>query len=267
MSLSPANNSHEQAKRKALKVLELAGSGSFLSCRINGMIVSAPYEMLRLWPHCWQLDPNYQLSYLVETAQSNWITSRLSRGDCTLDIGAAFGLIALAMSREVTESGSVHAFEQARGIRKHLKRALAQNNAKNVVVVESAISDQAETAHFVEYTAENDLSWAPDASSLAEGRCPTMESFVEYEIPTTTIDQYVLSENIKPAVIKIHIEGLEVYALRGAVDTLSNLKPALCIGVHEDARTGRPSEPEVRRLLAKFGYKCRTEGHALYAEL
>jgi len=175
-------------------------------------------------------------------------------------------LITIALSRTVGEQGHVHAFEPARGTRKSLRRLLALNSIENVTVAEVAVSDEAETAEFIEYTSDSDLTWASDASCLAAGVTPSRKKYQRYDVEVTTIDDYVRATNIQPKVMKIDIEGVELYALHGAKSTLVEFSPALCIDIHQDVRTGESAKQGVELFLSDLGYRCHMNGHAMYAE-
>jgi FkbM family methyltransferase len=181
-----------------------------------------------------------------------------------VDIGAAFGLISVAMSKAVSSQGRVYAFEPSRNTQKFLQQVLALNDIQNVTIVQSAISDRPGTADFIEYTDDNELSWASDASTLAvEAIEPTLKHRL-YQVEVTTIDRYITTVGIQPQVIKIDIEGFELYALHGGRATLQKFSPYLCIDIHTDVRTGESALIGVEPYLLELGYELHMEGHALY---
>lgn len=143
---------------------------------------------------------------------------------------------------------------------------MALNNIDNVTVAKVAVSDEAETAEFIEYTPDNDLIWASDTSTLAAGVTPSQKKYHRYDVEVTTIDDYVKAAKIQPKVMKIDIEGVELYALHGAKATLEEWSPALCIDIHPDVRTGESAELGVERFLSDLGYKSHMERQVIYAE-
>ncbi len=238
--------------------------GSILSCNINRMDMLAPVEMLHVFPHCMQPHPERKLTYLVETHCADWMVSHLNPGDVVLDIGAAFGVISLPLAKAVGESGHVYAFEPARRTQRFLEQILYLNEIANITVVKSAISDQPGIAEFIEYTSDNDLSWASDASTLSAPSINPSLNHQSYTVEVTTIDDFVQKQGIKPQTLKIDIEGFELYALHGAKSTLMENKPYLCIDIHKDVKTGESALEGVKPFLLNLGYDLVLNGHTLY---
>ncbi|MCF4967330.1 FkbM family methyltransferase [Nostoc sp. CMAA1605] len=221
-------------------------------------------ELLRLYPHCLHPQATQKLTYWVESQQSDWLCSHLQPGDVALDIGAAFGIITLALSKVVGAEGFVHAFEPSRTAQNCLQQLLELNHVHNVTLVKSAIADAAGYTEFIEYTSDNDLSWASDTSTLASPSINPTMNHLRYEVDVTTIDEYVAAQDIKPKAIKIDIEGFELYALHGGKNTLEKFLPYLCIDIHKDVKTGESALLAVEPFLSNLGYKMKMEGHALY---
>ncbi|GBF86483.1 FkbM family methyltransferase [Aphanothece sacrum] len=238
-------------------------SGSILTCQMNDMEVLAPVEMLRIYPHCLHPKNDKKLTYYVETHCSNWLCSQIKEGDTVLDIGSAFGVIALPLSRAVGSQGHVYAFEPAKRTQHFLQQIVDLNHLDNVTVVKAAIADKPGEAEFIEYTPDNELTWASDVSTL---NAPTVSHSLKhetYKVEVTTIDDYVAAHNLQPKALKIDIEGFELYALHGAKTTLTTYLPYLCIDIHKDVQTGESALLGVEPFLSHLGYETRLEGHTL----
>jgi FkbM family methyltransferase len=138
------------------------------------------------------------------------------------------------------------------------------NQFENITVIPAAIADTEGTAEFIEYSAENQFSWATDTSTLADGVTPTMKHET-YAVEIMTLDQFVGEQNIIPKAIKIDIEGFELYALQGAKEVLKTAKPYLCIDIHQDVKTQQSSLIEIQPLLESLGYDCQVNQHTLFA--
>ncbi|MGD2181546.1 FkbM family methyltransferase [Lusitaniella coriacea] len=244
--------------------MEKSKPGAVFSCQVNGIDILAPVELLRLYPHCLYLDEEKQPIYWIEPQQSDWLCEKVQPGDTVFDIGAAFGVISVALSQKVGKSGSVHSFDPSQTAQKVLRKVINFNELSNIEVVHKAIADRAGMESFIEYTADNELSWASDASSLyAETIDPTL-NHVEYTVEVTTIDDYVAQRGLEPKAIKIDIEGFELYGLRGGKKTLEQFAPYLCIDIHRDVKTGESALLGVEPFLQKLGYDLRMEDHAVY---
>jgi FkbM family methyltransferase len=170
------------------------------------------------------------------------------------------------MALAVGHTGIVHAFEPARASFDLLARLLDMNRIPQVKPVRLALADRIGAADFVEYGSNNELSWAADASRLLSPGRISQNDYAVYSVPIETLDAYVTRQEVFPGVIKIDIEGFEMDALRGGRCLLESTKPALCIDIHHDPRTGESTGPEVEGFLHGLGYKTRRERHALYAE-
>ncbi|AUS99234.1 FkbM family methyltransferase [Nostoc sp. CENA543] len=247
-----------------LELIETSQPGSVFTCQINGINMLAPVELLRLCPHCLNPQATQKLNYWVESQQSEWLCSHLQPGDVALDVGAAFGIITLALSKAVGEQGSVHSFEPSRTAQNHLQKLLELNHVHNVTLVKSAIADFPGSTEFIEYTSDNDLSWASDTSTLASPNINPTMNHLRYAVDVTTLDEYITTKGIKPKAIKIDIEGFELYALHGGKNTLQKFLPYLCIDIHKDVKTGESALLGVEPFLSALGYKMKMEGHALY---
>ena len=247
-----------------LELINQSNSGTILTCNINGMELLAPVELLRLYPHCLIPQTKQKLTYCVETSQSEWLCSKLKSGDTALDVGAAFGVITVALSKSVGETGKVYAFEPSKKTQGFLQQLLDLNSIENVTVVKSAISDISGSTEFIEYTSDNELSWASDASTLAAASINPTLNHIRYHVNVTTLDEFVVSTGIHPKVIKIDIEGFEFYALQGSINTLEKFHPYLCIDIHKDIVTEESALIRVKPYLLKLGYELDMQGHALY---
>lgn len=256
-----------EAKGASLEIVNNCDEDDLFQCQINDFAMLVPAKILRLYPHCLHPAAGQHLTYYVETAQSRWLCSKLRRGDTAFDIGAATGLLTLAMSRTVSDSGKLYSFEPSRGTFRTLEGLVHHNGLRNVEAVPAAIGEGAGEAEFIEYqaTPDTDWSWAPDASTIATGADPR-HPHERYSVQLTTIDLFATSREVSPRAIKIDIEGLEVDALEGGEETLRRGRLFLCIDIHNDPRTGASTRAAVEKHLAARGYRHFMEGHALYAE-
>ncbi len=80
-------------------------------------------------------------------------------------------------------------------------------------------------------------------------------------VPFTTIDHVCRSEGLKPAIIKIDVEGYEAEVLDGARETLGRDQPVLCLELHLDVleQRGKPLTAVLGALEAR-GYTFESSG-------
>lgn len=174
---------------------------------------------------------------LYDQHELRLVTRQLGDGDF-VDVGAHIGIYTVTASNALRGRARVLAFEPNPTARAQLMENLELNQCDNVVVVDAAATDTAGTA-LLHVPASRD----PSFSSLAPGR------FVEGEpvsVAATTIDEAVAQHALRPAVIKIDVEGGEIDVVRGAQRTVATARPALLIEVND------ASAQEVALLLEDY---------------
>ncbi|WLT39901.1 FkbM family methyltransferase [Synechocystis sp. B12] len=174
-------------------------------------------------------------------------------------------MISIPLAEIVGNSGHIYAFEPARQTRQSLEQIVKGNHLENITVLPLAIADETGEAEFIEYSTDNRFSWAADTSTLAKDVEPSLDNYATYAVEITTIDKFAKENNLRPKAIKIDIEGFELYALQGAMETLKTCRPYLCIDIHADVKTKQSALLGVQPLLEGLGYRCNSDGHTLFA--
>lgn len=255
---------HAQKRELTQQFLNQIYSGGLIKCRFNEVDVLSPIEPLKMYQHCLVLGKEEKFHFLIETHCVDWLCSKIDYGDVVLDIGAAFGVITLPLAKAVGQKGRVYAFEPAKKTQILLQQILDVNHIENVTLVKAAISDQPGEAEFIEYTADQDVFWASDFSTLNAPDVNRSRKHNHYLVPVTTIDDYVEANHLVPKAIKIDIEGFELYALYGAKSTLEKYSPYLCIDIHADIKTGKSALLGIEPFLTSLEYTFVMKEHTLY---
>lgn len=154
-----------------------------------------------------------------------YIKELLKPGAIVLDVGAHVGLFTILLARWVGATGRVFAFEPTPATRVALSDHLALNGvADRVEVIGEAVSDEVGEAilHAVCFSPENTLNAVHSRLGPAE----------KVRVPVTTVDAFCVARKLKPALLKIDIEGYEWHALRGAKETIASCRPNVLIEVH-----------------------------------
>jgi FkbM family methyltransferase len=177
---------------------------------------------------------------LYDRAELELVRERLRGGGGDfVDVGAHIGMYSVAAALVLGSRGRVLAFEPNPSARAQLEANLALNGCENVVVSAAAVSDGVgETLLHVPATPD------PSFSSLEGGRFAEGEPVA---VETTTVDREVEAHGLRPAVVKVDVEGGERAVVAGMERTLE-LRPALIVEV--DAESGA----ELERRLAPLGY-------------
>jgi FkbM family methyltransferase len=172
-----------------------------------------------------------------EPEQSRLFEETLRPGDTVLDVGAHAGYYTLLAAVLVGEHGRVWAFEPDPHNFSALCRHVRINRQENVTTAQLAVSDTSGAAHFVQ------------GSGSGTGRLCADGAI---EVETTTLDEFCASRGIRPAAIKIDVEGAEAGVLQGAERTLATQAPTIFLSTH-----GAQVRAECVRWLQDRGYSVR----------
>lgn len=176
---------------------------------------------------------------LYDRVELGLVRDRLRGGGDFLDVGAHIGMYSVTAARALGGRARVLAFEPNPAARAQLEANLALNGCEDVLVSPAAVTDTVgETELHVPATPD------PSFSSLEPGR------FAEGEpvrVDTTTVDREVGAHGLRPALVKIDVEGGELEVVAGMERTLE-LLPMLLVEVDPE------SGAELERRLAPRGY-------------
>lgn len=149
-----------------------------------------------------------------EPLQTKIFLNSLKSGAVILDIGANIGYYTILASKKIGKRGKVFAFEPDPRSLQILKRNVDLNKCKNVTIVNSAVGKK---NSFATFTLD---STNPGESSLLKNK-----NGKKIKVKTTTIDSFVKKHRIKKIdILKMDIEGTEIYALKGGEKTFKDSK-------------------------------------------
>ncbi len=153
----------------------------------------------------------------------------LSEGDCVIDVGANFGQFTIAMARHVGPKGHVYAIEADPFICSILRKNIELNALKNVTIIEAAAHETSgmelpyPKPDFREFNTYGSYGLDPSSTSLRR-------------VKTIRIDDLPMGPLI--SLIKIDVQGCDLFAMRGAWEVISQSKPTL-IFEYEEQFQGR----------------------------
>ncbi len=161
---------------------------------------------------------------VYDPANIGFLKQYLNTGDIFIDIGANVGCFTMAGSAAVGINGKVFAFEPIEILADRLEYNLSLNRLENVTVVRKAVYSEVTSLEFYMAKQEN--------LGMSSINRHDMESGIIQEIPAITLD-YFLSDKDIPGIklIKIDIEGAEIFALEGMRNTIIKHKPAFMVEV------------------------------------
>ncbi|MDT0688586.1 FkbM family methyltransferase [Salegentibacter sp. F188] len=140
-------------------------------------------------------------------------------GDIVIDAGANEGILTLIYSRKVNGAGSVYAFEpDNKNISTFQQNISLNQDTGNINLQKKGLWNKSDVVEFYE-------AGTVGSSMYYEGK-----DSVKKTINVTSIDEFVRQESLRKLdFIKMDIEGAEIEALAGAVETIRSLKPNFAI--------------------------------------
>jgi len=145
----------------------------------------------------------------------------LKRGDVFYDLGANAGFYCVIGARQVGETGRVFGFEPTPMLVSRIQQNAILNGFTNVEVVPMAVGA---TNGMIQFGVLGDLS-VENSINAAKHAENTMN------VPCITIDAFA-SEHRPPNLLMMDIEGAELDALKGGMETIRRYLPTMMIEVH-----------------------------------
>jgi len=173
---------------------------------------------------------------------------KIKSDDIVIDAGANNGYVTLCFSKLVGKSARVYAFEPDSINIARIKEniALDQSLDDNIVIEDLLLWNENTWVDFYEAgTVGSSAVWKPEGEKLVKKEA-------------VSIDQWVKRNNItKLDFIKMDIEGAEIEAMDGCVETLKTLAPDFAIASYHIVN-GEPTYVKLEEFFRKHNYPCRT---------
>ena len=144
-------------------------------------------------------------------------------GNIVVDLGANIGYFTCLLAKLVGEDGKVFAFEPDPRNLKLLRRNIQENDYKNVIIADKAVSDVNGSCTL--YSSQKKFG----ANRIFESKKKQTHDFIPIKSETICLDDYFEKQNLLKKIdfIKIDIEGSEFRAFNGMKKILelnNNLK-------------------------------------------
>ncbi len=192
-----------------------------LRTSILGSLSGLPYKIHpSLHFKIYKLLVDCGLKGLAQDVVVSFAVKHIKKGDCVVDVGANRGTYTYSMVKAVGKHGIVYSFEPNPVIAAQLRSNLKSSNA---VIENLAVSDTSEDKEFYRHT-----RGAGPTSSLEFYDVLDRDGELEkITVKCVTLDSYCRSHNLKPALIKVDVEGHELNVFKGAVETIRSHCPCL----------------------------------------
>ena len=167
-----------------------------------------------------------------------------------IDAGANIGFYSLLASSYLSQEGQVFAFEPVPKNYEKLDKNIQQSQKHNIQVIKKGLWHEEDTLTF---SLSDDMQ--DNIGSFTASK--TSSSSHQFQCPVTTLDKLVEEKTIpKVDLMKMDIEGSELFALQGAKSTLETHKPSILMEINQEASQGFNYGPEaIEDILMPLGYK------------
>ena len=204
---------------QTIKKLSRKLTGRNAHVRIGKSIMEVPDDMF--WAF---VDGDY-----YEKNVSHWLTKILlcSKNRVFYDIGANYGYYCLKLADSARH---IYAFEPISQTNNILFKNILRNNLNNISVYKLGLSDTRSSMEMNVYSSSgNNSLFSRDLPKYSSIRLIGREV-----IDLVTLDSLFQDERLSPPdLIKIDIEGGELYALKGASEIIKKYQPALLLEYSE----------------------------------
>lgn len=197
--------------------------------------------------------PNQLLRNRPEKKLLNWY---LAGGDTFLDVGANHGCFSILASQQVGKTGLVIAVEPQPKTAGLAEESLKLNAKGEFKVLQFACG---ETNGEVEF-------YVPTWSSGSAGRFAGFSATAphrSFKVPLRRFEEAVDWKGVRGKVLlKIDVEGSELFFLRGASEMLRNLKPHILFEINsKSSEAAGVSVQATLKYLRELGYTRYSEMH------
>lgn len=202
------------------------------------------------------------ISYEYENTHESPLKSCfIKKDDIVLDVGTRTGQFVVKASRLVGEKGKIISIDPMQLAEKAVKLHVKYNNLTNVKFVRALVgSEKNDNVKFYSGSENEAFSGIyPNTYDINNGNVVVSDAHhtkIEY-LKMTTIDDILLEQKINRChFIIMQINGAELEALKGSINTLKKLRPILhlCAFQSQDVKDGNFKE-EIIDFLKPYGYK------------
>ena len=231
---------------------------SFLCFFLNQLNFSLPYFTKTFWGKRMKIilpeviSSDLRRFGFIEDSVASFIINNCSKGDTVIDVGSHFGFFSLLMSEVVGNDGSVHCFEPTPSTFSILNSNVF--NIDNIFINQKAVLDKEIEIELNDYgltsSAFNSIK-----NSREKKRINKLNQS-KISVKTTRLDDYVISNKLKPTLVKIDAESSEYKVLIGMDYILKEIKPILCVELGDfDVYDVKSSREIINLLMESYGYK------------
>ncbi|MCK0180180.1 FkbM family methyltransferase [Flavobacteriaceae bacterium S0862] len=196
----------------------------------------------------WEVVTTMPLYFIVKDIDRYEKYYEIKTNDIVIDAGANEGALSVVYSQKTKHDGKVFAFEPDSKNIKILKQNVSLNaNSNNIEIIEHALWSNNEIIDFYE------------AGTVASSIFYEDKESKKVKIKATSIDKFMIDKKINRLnFIKMDIEGAEIEALKGTIETIKKYKPNFAIASYHIVN-GKPTYIGVEKFFKEIDYPFKTE--------
>jgi len=214
------------------------------------IMASRKYDIRMLCPEGdYRVAPIESLNFLnYEENDVNMILQLIPEGGVVFDIGANMGWYSLLISRNFKDC-QIHAFEPVPGTYSYLEQNIKLNELTNVVSHRFGLSSESKDLTFYFY---------PEGSGNASSKNLSDRDDVKLiSCHVERLDDFVTENDLCVDFIKCDVEGAELFAFQGGLETLRRDKPIVFTEMLRKWAAKFNYHPnEIIALFKTLGYLC-----------
>ncbi|GAL67603.1 FkbM family methyltransferase [Jejuia pallidilutea] len=195
----------------------------------------------------WKATTLKPLYFLVHDIDKYEAYYHIKKGDVVFDAGANEGALSIIYAKKVGKEGKVFSFEPDAINIKLLNKNLSFNTEiEHIRLIEKGLWDEEAEIDFFEAGSVGSSMFYEDKNSK------------RVSIKAISIDSFIANENItKLDFIKMDIEGAEIKALKGAVNTIKKFQPNFAIASYHLVE-GKLTHIAVEEFFKSINYPFKT---------
>jgi len=188
--------------------------------------------------------PRYSGKRIHEPVVTKMLIDTLSKTDIFVDVGTHLGYFT-CIAGKICKEGKIYGFELDKNAFDLLNKNISLNNLKNVEVYNYGVSDKKGYVKIPKITLPSPvLSFSKDCE---DGDYRLVKSI--------SLDDFFLDKKHKPNVIKIDVEGSELFVLKGMKNLLKDEKLTIFLEIHgRSLHKFDTDSKEIISFIKKRGY-------------
>lgn len=202
--------------------------------------------------HAWMFSENfyYEANLVYWFEKSLNYLRRRQKDIVFFDIGSNSGYYSL-ISSEVCSK--VYAFEPSKRSAKIIKHNLKVNKVENVEIINLGLGVKDETLLFHSYSSSGNDSFVK--RNIPVGH--ELKYRNSKHVKIRSMDTLIKSNGLKyPNIMKIDVEGLELFVLKGGVDSIKASLPIIIVEYSQStSKDAGYNKVEIPKFLESLGYK------------